>query len=170
MPLDPKVESSLFETIYESFQESASKLGAIYTPQWNVRNEIAKTLLTISTAVLVISISLSSRITAHRWILDICWSAFLLAIFFSVATLWLSLGLFSLPAFMVAVRTDLRKAVKDFDLEKLEEASGAIVNRLVINYLNKMEKLDRWALKTIEASLLLFVIGLFFTAIIGWTQ
>jgi hypothetical protein len=116
MPLSSEQQSELLETMHSSLQESSSKLSAIYTPQWNVRNEISRTLLTISSAILVISISLSSRITAHRWIVGFCWAAFLFAILAAVASLWLSLGLYTLPAFIVGARKHLRERVELFDV------------------------------------------------------
>ena len=170
MPLDPKLERELFETIYSSLQDTASNLGAMYSPQWNVRNDIARTLLTISSAVLVISISLSSRVIIHKWILGVCWTAFLLAILTAIATLWLSLGLFTLPGSIVNTRNKLREMIKDFDVTQPHEEGASIIDGLVARRLGYMEKLDRWAIRTLKASLSMFLIGLVCTGIVGWIQ
>jgi hypothetical protein len=166
--LDPRLEQEIFEAAYNSLQGTAAKLGGIYTPQWNARNDVAKTLLTVASAVLVISITLSSRVTVNLWLLRLCWTGFLISILCSLATLWLSLGLYSLPSFIVAARTELREWAKEIDPAKPD--AGPIIDRLFTARLNTMEKLDRWAIRTLKCGFILFLVALICTAIVGWTQ
>ena len=56
--MDKDQQKELLETIYKSLQEAASNITSIYEVQWNSRNDGAKTLLTISSAAIVITISL----------------------------------------------------------------------------------------------------------------
>src|SRR5258708_12696896 len=116
MPLDPKQQSELLDALYSSLQEQASELATIYATQWNVRNDISRTLLTISSAILVISISLSSHITTHRWILGVCWAAFSLAILSGVGTLCLSLRLYPFPPFALPPRRQIPPPLRTFHL------------------------------------------------------
>src|ERR1043166_9094367 len=105
MPLDPELQTQLLEALSEALQEHAVKVLAIYKPQWDIRNDTVKTLLTISSGVLVISVSLSSQIGRYKWILAVSWTAFGLAIICAVATLWLSQRLYSFGGAAFHART-----------------------------------------------------------------
>src|SRR5258708_18266546 len=148
MPLDPKQQSELLDALYSSLQEQASELATIYATQWNVRNDISRTLLTISSAILVISISLSSHITTHRWILGFCWAAFSLAILSGVGTLWLSLGLYTFPAFVMTARREIRERVRNFEVATVRDEASAIIDDLIGPRLDQMERFDGLAIKS----------------------
>jgi len=170
MPLNPEQQNELLDAMYSSLQEQASELGTIYTTQWNVRNDISRTLLTISSAILVISISLSSHITTHKWILGVCWAAFLLTILSGVASLWFSLGLYTFPAFVINGRKEIRERVKDFEVATVREEASAIIDDLIGPRLDQMERFDRLAIKSLKACLTMFIVGLLCTGVVGWEQ
>jgi hypothetical protein len=170
MSLEPKLADEVFEATYASLQETASKILAIYKNQWDFRNDLAKTLLTVSSAVLVVSVSLSSHVTKHKWILGICWAALLLAIVTAVITLWFSLGLFTLPAVIFSGRKTLRQKITSFDVTKPHDEVSAIVDELVATRIDLMAKLDRRAIRTIKVSISMFLVGLLCTGIIGWLE
>lgn len=159
MPLDPQLEGQLFDTIYDSLQDGAAKLTSLYVPQWNARNDISRTLLTISSAILVVSISLSSHVTTQKWILGVCWGAFLGAIVSAVLALYFCGGLLTLPAHIVGARKELKEAVRNFDVTKPHEEAESLVDNLITEKLNHMEKLDRRAIRLLQTSLLLFLVG-----------
>jgi hypothetical protein len=94
----------------------------------------------------------------------------LLAILTAIATLWLSLGLFTLPASIVSAREKLRQRVKDFDVNQPHEEGTSIIDDLLARRLGHMEKLDRWAIRTLKISLTMFLVGLLSTGVIGWIQ
>ena len=174
MPLDPELQTQLLEALSEALQEHAVKVLAIYKPQWDIRNDTVKTLLTISSGVLVISVSLSSQIGRYKWILAVTWTAFGLAIICAIATLWLSQRLYSFGGAMFHARTRLRDTIKGIEIDNLIEARRAFVDKLVDENISAaidaMERDDRRATKTLHATLWMFLAGLLFTAVAGWMR
>jgi hypothetical protein len=85
--------------------------------QWDRRNDIAKTLLTISSAAVVLSVTLSSPSVNPRppklilWPLMVAWVAFFVSRCLSIATLWVSSRLYGLGPAILEKRKELRKRI-----------------------------------------------------------
>jgi hypothetical protein len=104
----------------------------------------------------------------------VCWLAFSLAIAFAIATLWLSLRLYGLQGFVMYARKHLRERVKDIEIGELVENLGplaaTLVDTVIGDQLMTMEKYDKRATKALKATLVMFLVGLLFTGVLGWTQ
>jgi hypothetical protein len=167
---DSRIGRELFDGVYSTLEETAAKITTTFKTQWDVRNDVARTLLTLSSAVLVSSISLSSHITNHKWLLAVCWATLLLAIISAIDTIWFSLGLFSLPATIFNIRSKLQQRMKNFDIEHRDREVDQIINEFVARRISSMDKLDRRAMKPLKVSISMFLIGLLCTGVIGWLQ
>lgn len=163
-------QQGLFELAYAALQKGADEINHIYTLQWNVRADIAKTILTISSAIIVIGIAFGPSLIKSRfkWVLTISWCAFLLSILSAILTLWLSLGLYTFSAFLVNSRKELRGLVRTADLNNLD--AEQLVLPIIGDRLDFMERLDRRAMTVLKISLIAFVIAILGLAAIGWKQ
>jgi len=170
---DPAKQEEIFKIVSERLFDWATQINGIYTPQWNIRNEVAKTLLTISSAAVVISMTLLSKLSAAQAytprVLTFCWIAFLASILTSVVTLWLSMGLYHLSSSVVDMRAELRKRIKAIDLSNAAAAVELIAS-ITDKAMQGMGWRDRWATRTIKISLAAFITALATLAVIGWQR
>lgn len=170
--MDENLQNELLETIYRALQESSSDLVSVYLPQWDRRNEIAKTLLTISSAAVVLSVTLSSPSVSPRppklilWPLMIAWVAFFVSTCLSIATLWVSSRLYGLGPAIVEKRKELRERIAKVP-PKDTLAATDMVDDVISGSIMALEKWDRRAFKTHVASLWALMVALFSLAAAG---
>src|SRR6266446_877241 len=170
--MDEHLQKELLETIYRALQNGSSELISVYLPQWDRRNEIAKTLLTISSAAVVLSVTLSSPSVNPRppkiilWPLMVAWVAFFVSTCLSIATLWVSSRLYGLGPAIVEKRKELGKRIAKAP-PKDTSAATDMVDDVISDSIMALEKWDRRAFKTHVGSFWALMVALFFLAAAG---
>lgn len=170
--MDEHLQKQLLETIYRALQEGSSEIVNVYLPQWDRRNDIAKTLLTISSAAVVLSVTLSSPSLNPRppklilWPLMVAWVAFFVSTCLSIATLWVSSRLYGLGPAMVEKRKELRERIAR-EPPKDTTAATDMVDEVISGSIMALEKWDRKAFKTHVASFWALMVALFCLAAAG---
>jgi len=94
--------------VVETSVEHAQKTVDLFKAEWEARKDIAKTLITLSSASLVFTITFSQSVinagTAFGWRYAVvaCWLALICCLGFSLGSLWFSMGLASIPLLMMS--------------------------------------------------------------------
>lgn len=81
-------------------QEIGKGIDTIHGPVWRARNELAKQLLTLTSATLVLTATLGKE-TLHGWPLIVSWCLIALAMIFSIFSIWRAIGLQLVPVRMI---------------------------------------------------------------------
>jgi hypothetical protein len=155
-----------------SLIERAREQTTLFAPQWEDRKDVSKTLISISSAIQVFTITFSSTVITRdtppcwRFAVLICWSAFICSLVLSLLFLWRSIGLRDLPALVASKYKQFEQAAEagkpTFDTEPIhrvfDEAFDAIVRK------------DKSCRRLFTASVICFGVGLAVFTAVGMHQ
>lgn len=149
-----------------------------YKPEWAERREIAKTLISLSSAALIFTITFSTSIIKSdtsafwRYSLLVCWIAFILSLAFALTSLWFAMGLASLPilveertqAIISALNDAIKKRASGGDIDP--HPAVAIFNE----QLDRVAKDDLRVYWSLRIAVFCFAIALLVLTILGVRQ
>jgi hypothetical protein len=90
-----------------------------FKPQWETRKDVARTLVTLSSAALAITLAFKSSLlqtTIHplwRYCIITCWLALTASLYCSLLTLWYSIGLFNHQVLIMSMTKKIEATVKE---------------------------------------------------------
>jgi hypothetical protein len=102
--------------VLDYLQDQTSRIHKIYEPQWNARADLLKTIVTISSASIVLSFTFSTRLNTLA--LSQLWSRLVVASFgllvvslvISVIALWIGSNVYKAQSGVLGKRLELREA------------------------------------------------------------
>lgn len=150
----------------------ANETNDLFKSEWEARKDIAKTLISLSSATLVFTITFSQSVikpdTPHGWryIILACWLSCVLSLACALASLWFSMGLSSLPLLMVMQTDKLKEAAK----KALSTADPASLSAVSLEPFTKVTQQENKALWLLRFSALLYGLALSVFVILGVRQ
>jgi hypothetical protein len=112
------VELKITEAI-DTLIEKCERISTALRPEWDARRDTAKTVISLSGATLVFTITFSQSVIKPetplywRYAVVACWLAFILSLACSLASLWFSMALPGLPIALRAKITEFRVALEE---------------------------------------------------------
>ena len=165
------IESRVTDLV-ETSVEQARKTAELFKAEWDARQNLAKTLISLSGATLVFTITFSQSVIkpdtpmSWRYAVTACWLAFICSLVLSLASLWYSMDLLSLPLLMTAESSDLRKAAEEAIRSRTVVPMLAVYKRPF----EKTAKQERRALFLLRSALFFYGIALSIFTAIGLCQ
>ena len=163
-----------FDKFHENVRKAPEEIESVHGPYWNARYELAKNIVSLSSASLVLTVTFSKSVVgtnnvgAWKYLLIGSWLAFLLSLIAAVSCLWISIELKSFGARLFNVRAKIREAIERFDLSKSNPTDE--IEALLLAALSPMGTVDERAGRLLRASLVLFIVALVLLGGFGWKQ
>ncbi|MDQ2975902.1 MAG: hypothetical protein M3R69_10905 [Acidobacteriota bacterium] len=148
------------KVVADAFQEASAYLYKIYEPQWIARNDALKTLASVSSGALILSVTFSSSITSlkvgarWRYVILFTFLMFGLALFSALISIWIGVGLHHLQSAFV----DNRKAIQAL-VDKIDPSSEDMREPFqpLLDKTNKpFQTKDEWAERLFNISFVSF--------------
>ena len=159
--------------ILDNLQEQAARVHAIYAPQWNARADLLKTIVSVSSAFIVLSFTFSTAIRSlhlgPRWSLMVVVSFGLFAIALAAALvgLWIGTRVYTLQSGVLDKRIRLREAaMTPLSTEQRIEALKQIFNEAT----RAIEKSDKTTAILVLVSGVPFFAAIAILAVVGGKQ
>jgi hypothetical protein len=112
------LESKITEAI-EKVVEKSERITAMLKPEWEARRDTAKTLISLSGATLVFTITFSQSVVKPdtpmywRYAVVACWLTFIFSLICCLGSLWFSMTLASLPILITGKAKELKSALEE---------------------------------------------------------
>ena len=154
-------------------QEAAAKLHKIFEPHWNVRADVLKTIVSLSSASIVLSVTFSSSLRTLK--LDLFWK-YLVAFSFGMFTLSLILAFLALLT--VARVYELQAAIHNRRMEIMKAVTGAssvedfdkAFDDIITGVLTTLKNHDEFASRKLRSSAVCFCLAVMSLSIVGAVQ
>ena len=155
-------------------QEAAEFTYKIYQPVWSARSDVLKTLASISSASIVLSVTFSSSLKSlnvglfWRYLILFSFSMLVLSLISALTALWVGIGVHDIQPNMLDQREEIYKAIEKVDpsSEDLMQPFDPIFDRV-----NKpIEIKDKWAGRFSRASFICFGLAILSLAVVGFRQ
>jgi hypothetical protein len=150
----------------------AHQTNDLFKSEWEARKDIAKTLISLSSATLVFTITFSQSVikpdTPYHWryAILVCWLSFVLSLVCALASLWFSMTLSSLPLLMEMQTDKLKEAAK----KALATADPAPLSAVSLEPFTKVTQQENKALWLLRLSALFYGLALSVFVILGVRQ
>ena len=158
---------------YDEAKAQITEIMKISAPYQSARDELAKTLISISSAAIVLTITfakpfaVSSQSQVWRSLPYVSWAAFLVSIIASLITLFLSITVRGIGMRFFNERANIIRAIASPD-RSLANAYQEAEN--LLQKITKPNKKDAWADVCVKISLVSFGLALIILGAIGWWQ
>jgi len=165
------IQSKIIEAVNMSVG-LAHEIADLFKAEWDARKDIAKTLISLSGATLVFTITFSQSVIKPdtplfwRYAFVVCWLTFILSLALSFASLWFSMGLSSLPLLM----TENTQKIKDAAKEAIGIGKSEPLVSVFLQPFKKITKQEKIALWLLRLSVLCYGLALSIFIVIGVRQ
>jgi hypothetical protein len=160
---------------FEEYLKGApDEIEKTHGPIWNARYELAKNIVSLSSASLVLTVTFSKSITdpngpfTWKYLLFGSWLALLLSLISAILSLWVSIKLKTFGARFFNQRAKIRGALDSLDLNKPDPLKG--LRNLVDEVLVPLSPVDVWQGRFLNLSLIMFIVALALLGAFGWKQ
>jgi xanthosine utilization system XapX-like protein len=168
-----KEKEKVGDAVANDLQGAASQLHKIYEPQWNARADTLKTIVSLSSASIVLSVTFSSSLRAlnmglfWRYLIVFSFAMFVLSIVIALIGLWVGTQVYQIQSAMFNTRREVKQAFMDANShEEFVSAFGTIQHRSLIPIV-RSDKLTTWLFRTSSASFCVAIVSL---AVVGARQ
>jgi hypothetical protein len=120
------MEPPNFEALQDKLFEIAKQLTEALKSQIESQKDVARTLISLSSAALLFTITFASSLIKPnstgplRYTIGICWLAFVVSLVLSLLSLWFSIGLHNFPALLMTKTKEINQLAAD-DRSKLPD-------------------------------------------------
>lgn len=168
------------EKFEEKLKTTPEEIEKVHGPFWNARYELAKNIVSLSSAALVLTVTFSKSLVeakppavpvslgGWRYLLFGSWLAFLLCLIFATLSLWISIKLKTVGARLFNQRAKIEHALGNLDLNDPDPLSE--LKELLAQALDPLEPAEVWQGRSLDASLIMFVVALALLGAFGWKQ
>ncbi|HJP95794.1 MAG TPA: hypothetical protein VJ843_00325 [Candidatus Saccharimonadales bacterium] len=157
----------------EKLKTTLEEANALLGPSWDARDNIARTLISISSAAVALTLTFSNSIAAllgnvfWKYFVFIAWILFMLSILASILSLLTSRNAKTLlPGFM-------KQTIKLFTLSDSEKDQIDSIEQLTddtVNKLLKFHKNNRWSERFLKVALICFGVAILLLGVVGGKQ
>jgi len=164
-------EEKSLEPYHQSVNEILEELNKVHGPYWRSRNELAKLLVSLSSAALVLTVTFSKDLAANvpqgwKASLFLCWISFAMSTIAGVISLWASTKFYTLQIMFFNQREEMKKRIDE--MKKQGKFQVELFQDLFLWPFSKLSPYDKAAGLAINAGLGLFVLALIFLSLFGW--
>ncbi len=166
----PQSKDELAKWVTDTVQETSAQLHKIYEPQWNARTDVLKTLVSLSSGSIVLSVTFSTSIrAAHlnpnwRYVILFSFVMFVLSLVIALAALWIGTRVYEMQSSNFDARKPLHQAVLAANTyDEFMAAFTDIQNRAIKPIANN----DRWANRLYHVCSITFCLAIASLAIVG---
>lgn len=167
----PKEQTA--KEISDKVQEAAAELHRIYQPQWDARGDVLKTIVSLSSASIVLSVTFSSSLRdlhlspVWRYLVLTSFGGLVASLIFAVVALWTGTRVYELQSGMFDTRKAILKAVSESaTYDQFMDKFVPIQNRVNVRIGNS----DKLATRLFHLSLAFFCLALVILAMVGAQQ
>ena len=159
------------EARWEKLKATLDEVNSLLGPSWEARDNIARTLITISSAAVALTLTFSNLITAHlentfwKSTVFITWILFIFCILSAVLTLWTSGNAKTLMPHFFKQVIKLFTLSKEDQVKSVEELANDTVNKL-----SSFHKNRKWSERFLKAALICFGIAMLLLGVVGGKQ
>lgn len=151
---DPSIKSKdkeeVAQAIADDLQAAAGQLHKIYEPQLNARGDFLKTIVSLSSASIVLSTTFSSSLRTlnvglfWRYLIVFSFAMFVMSIIAALIALWAGTGVYQIRSSMFNTRREVSEAFMDANsYQEFVQAFDRIQRRAIIP-IAKNDKLAAW--------------------------
>jgi hypothetical protein len=171
--ITPKTKEEAAKTVSDQVVESAAELHKIYEPQWNARADVLKTIVSLSSASIVLSVTFSSMLRSlnvdlfWRYLIVFSFSMLVISLILAFIALRVGTRLYEVQSNMVERKQEIKKAVMDASSEEeFYKTFQDILNRS-FKLIARNDKLANQLFRISSACFCLAIISL---AVVGAVQ
>lgn len=169
-----QIQKDRAREISEQFQERGEYLHKAYSPSWNARADVAKTLTSLSSAAIVLSVTFSSTLIslnanpAWRYAVVFSFTMLLFSLLSALASLWAGIELHEIQPKIFDEIPEIHNATQKVDpsaadvMQPFEEIMRR-VNRPI-------EIKDKWACRFSRISFVCFGLAFVSLGVVGFRQ
>lgn len=161
-------EARNFVALQDKLFELAKQPTEALKPQIESRKDVAKTLISLSSAALLFTITFASSLikansgVSLRYTIGACWLAFVLSLALSLSSLWFSVGLHNFPALLMT---------KTKEINEIAASNRANLPDFVANlWQNEIVPDDRRSRRFLLAGFISYALALVILLIVGVWQ
>jgi hypothetical protein len=166
-PLNNPRYQPQFRAVHETFSEMAT----LYEPFWKARDDVAKTIISIASGTIALTVTFSSSISSPYthifWKYLICagWIFLLLSIVAAIASLWTSQNARKMSFTFFTHKSRAEQTSPEFQ-KITDEESSALTNELR-RKITTLARTDVWAGRLLRVTFILFALGIISIGVIG---
>jgi hypothetical protein len=161
------------KTITDKIQEASAQLHKIFEPQWGARNDVLKTIVSLSSGSIILSVTFSSSLRPlnldrfWRYLIVFSFALFIASLIIALLGLWTSTRLYEAQANVFSKRMDTQK--KFMDSTSTEEFLKGLDGIIESSY-GSIEASDKLTAKLFHASSICFGLAVIALAAVGIAQ
>jgi hypothetical protein len=161
------------QTIINNLQTAAAQLHKIYEPQWDARADVLKTIVSLSSASIVLSVTFSSSLDtvkldpAWRYLIVASFALFVISLVVALVALWVGTHVYEIQSSTFDVRRKLHDAFMGAASNEEFMVAFERIQSPVSNSIGKSDKLASRLFRVCSAAFLLAIISL---AVVGAKQ
>jgi hypothetical protein len=168
-----KHKEKVGQSIADKTQEAAAKIHAMYEPQWNARADVLKTLVSLSSASIVLSVTFSSSLRAlnvdrfWRYLIVFSFALFVASLIVAIIALRAGTKLYESQSNIFDRQKDIKKAYID---SPSDEQFLYAISDIVARSFTPIQNSDKLAHKLFHISSACFCSAVVALAIVGAVQ
>jgi len=122
MTLNKDTKSAYVEALGQSAQDFLTNAEKLYTPYWNARTELVKSVISLASGSIVLTVTFLSsvfkaqNVSAWKYLLFASWLFFLMSIVAAIISFWFLTELRALPTIIISRSEELRQAVEKINV------------------------------------------------------
>jgi hypothetical protein len=166
---DPKSKESVKANLDE-LQKRANELHQAFAHTWNARADTLKTIVSLSSASIVLSVTFSSSLrqlnagATWRYLIISTFALFTLALVTAFLGLWFGIRVYKLPARVIDKRLEMNKALV---MSSSQAEANKAIDKLAGDALQPVYKADNYVAVLYGISGLSFCVAIILLAVIG---
>jgi hypothetical protein len=171
--INPKKRQEATKAVTDKIQDTAAQLHKIYEPQWSARADSLKTIISLSSGSIVLSVTFSSSLRAlnidpaWRYLIVFSFSLFVMSLVLAFIALRIGTRLYEIQSNMFVRRKEVRRALVE---APSEEDFYNTFDSILRDALTPVERNDKRASKLFRASTVCFCSAIIFLAVAGVVQ
>jgi hypothetical protein len=161
------------ESITNNLLAGAAQIHKIYEPQWDARADVLKTIVSLSSASIVLSVTFSSSLRAAkldpawRYLVVLSFAMFVVSLVIALIALWVGTHVYEIQSGTLDARRKVRQAFMDATSNEDFMAAFEEIQSPVSESIGKSDKLASRLFRACSATFLLAIICL---AVVGAKQ
>ena len=168
-----KLQDETVERLANKIKSLVEEIHKLYAPLWEGRTGILKTIITLSSGSIILSVTFSASLRSAsvgplwRWLALGSFVLFVIALVVSFFGLWFAVSVYDLQSNVFGIKRKIAKAVNESaSSEDLLKALDQLADQIF----NSVGNSDRYANRLVKAGSICFCLALLLLAAIGVRQ
>lgn len=167
------IHSDRVKELGREVQLLAAEIHTIFQPQWNARADVLKTIVSLCSGSIVLSVAFSSSIRLAtpdpiwRRLVLVSFVLLVVALVCAFVALWVGATVHEIQSSVLAIRNQITKV---FTESSSREDFGQTMKQIAYDTIHPIEKADTWTARLFKASCVAFCVALLILAAVGIRQ